>query len=235
MSMIEWAEKEVELACKREAPDRNDGEWDYGCTCYESALKAYKSLCEDGHSGTSFWFTKNILVKLMNGDPLTPIEDTDDIWNECGADTREHFTVYQCKRKSSLFKDIYDDGHIEYSDVERFLCYNPDDPHKTHFYNGFVARIANEYRPIIFPYYPDNANKYKIQVIESLYRYDGHDDYDMLAILGMENLARTEYVPINRYYISEEGQELTEISEQEYKDRIKNAYMPNLYATEEEK
>lgn len=233
MSMIEWAEKEVELACKREAPDRKDGEWDYGCACYESALKAYKCLCEDDHSGMSFGITKNILIHLMNGDPLTPIEDTDDIWNECCVNTHARFTGYQCKRKSSLFKNVYGDGRVKYNDVDRFRCYNQDDPNKIPFYNGFIASIANECRPIIFPYCPDNTNKYKIQVRESLYRDDGHDDCDTLAILGMENLAKTEYVPINRYFISESGQEPTEISEDEYKDRIKNACRPNLYAEEE--
>lgn len=233
MSMIEWAEKEVELACKKEAPDRKDGEWDYGCACYESALKAYKCLCEDEHSGMSFGITRNILVHLMNGDPLTPIEDTDDVWNECCVNTRAHFTGYQCKRKSSLFKNVYDDGHVEYNDVDRFRCYNPDDPNKNLFYNGFVASIARKYRPIIFPYCPNNADKYKIQVVESLYRDDGDDDYDTLAILDMVNLAGTEYVPIYRYYISERWQEPREISEQEYDDRIENAYRPNLYAEEE--
>lgn len=43
-----WAEDEVMMACKHEAPNRKDGEWDYGCACYESALKAFRSLCEDG-------------------------------------------------------------------------------------------------------------------------------------------------------------------------------------------
>ena len=66
MSMLDWAKKEVEIACKRENPDRKDGEWDYCCACYESALKAYESLCNDGHSGYSFGFTKNILIRLMD-------------------------------------------------------------------------------------------------------------------------------------------------------------------------
>ena len=34
----------MEIACKREAPDREPGEWDYGCACYESALKAVKNV-----------------------------------------------------------------------------------------------------------------------------------------------------------------------------------------------
>lgn len=51
MSMKEWAKREVDLACKHDNPDRKEGEFDYGCACYESALKAFTSLMEDGHSG----------------------------------------------------------------------------------------------------------------------------------------------------------------------------------------
>ena len=50
----EWAENEVRLACKRENPDWDGKSFDYGCSCYQSALKAYKSICNDGHSGFSF-------------------------------------------------------------------------------------------------------------------------------------------------------------------------------------
>lgn len=34
MDMKEWAKREVELACKRENPDRKEGEFVYGCACY---------------------------------------------------------------------------------------------------------------------------------------------------------------------------------------------------------
>ena len=48
MTLTEWAENEVKIACERERKSSgNSGEWDYGCACYESALKAYKSLMED--------------------------------------------------------------------------------------------------------------------------------------------------------------------------------------------
>ena len=59
--ILEWAKKEVEIACKRENPNRKKGEFDYGCACYESALKAFESLTEDNHSGYSIGITKNIL------------------------------------------------------------------------------------------------------------------------------------------------------------------------------
>lgn len=59
MSMYEWAEQECRLACKKENPnfDFDSDDFDYGCNCYKSALKAYKSLLEDEHSGMSFSFT----------------------------------------------------------------------------------------------------------------------------------------------------------------------------------
>lgn len=99
-----WAENEVKIACYHENPNRKEGEFDYGCACYESALKAFQSLCEDEHSGASIMFTKAILNRLITGKPLAPIEDTEDMWNEVHgrADGSKH---YQCKRMSSLFKD----------------------------------------------------------------------------------------------------------------------------------
>lgn len=49
MSMHDWANREVEIAKKQE------NGFTYGEMCYDSALKAYLSLCEDGHSGMSFF------------------------------------------------------------------------------------------------------------------------------------------------------------------------------------
>lgn len=46
MNMTDWAKREVEIACKRENPSRKEGEFDYGCACYESALKAFNCLME---------------------------------------------------------------------------------------------------------------------------------------------------------------------------------------------
>lgn len=58
MSMMEWAKREVEIASKRERGDKPESEWDYGCACYDSALKAFESLCGDGHSGFSIGITR---------------------------------------------------------------------------------------------------------------------------------------------------------------------------------
>ena len=152
MSIESWAENEVRLACEREAPNRKEGEWDYGCACYESALKAYKTLLEDEHSGMSFALTRSILDRLMHNKPLTPIEDTEDIW-EFVAYMPYNLNVkeYQCKRMPSLFKTVDEDGHVEYHDNDYYVCQDT----KGYRYSGGPARdIVREMFPITMPYYP---------------------------------------------------------------------------------
>lgn len=66
MNTLEWAKNEIAIASKRERGNKPENEWDYGCACYDSALKAFESLLGDGHGGTSISFTKNILNRLID-------------------------------------------------------------------------------------------------------------------------------------------------------------------------
>lgn len=71
----DWAAREVALASQKEresAEDKDD--WDYGVACYESALRAYRSLERDGHSGMSIQITKSILNRLIDGKCLMNVE-----------------------------------------------------------------------------------------------------------------------------------------------------------------
>lgn len=146
--MLDWAKREVEIACKKENPNRKEGEFDYGCSCYESALKAFKSLLEDGHSGFSIKMTQAILIRLLNGQPLTPIEDTEDIWYVCSLyEDEKGVGVYQCKRMSSLFKRIYFDGTVKYYDVDNSYCVDINNPSNT-YSSGLVRKLIDEMFPI---------------------------------------------------------------------------------------
>lgn len=116
MSLKDWAKREVEIACKRENPNWDGKSFDYGCSCYMSALKAFESLYDDGHSGYSFSVTRRILEKLLYSRPLTPITDEDFNNQTSIFDDKEE---YQCPRMSSLFKTVYEDGSVEYNDVDR--------------------------------------------------------------------------------------------------------------------
>jgi hypothetical protein len=118
--MIDWARNEVDIACKREIENRIGDGADYRCGCYKSALKVYQDLC---HSGLSISITQDILNRLISGKPLTPIEDTEDMWNICNSgESDDSILIYQCKRMYSLFKYLYPDGKVKYSDVDRCCC-----------------------------------------------------------------------------------------------------------------
>ena len=217
MSMSDWAKHEVELACKRENPDRKEGEWDYGCACYESALKAYLSLCEDRHSGMSFEFTRNILIRLMNEKPLTPIEDVPESWNlvyEHEDETKE----YQCRRMHSLFKDVHPDGTVKYyannyycKDVNTGLTYS----------GGGAWEIIDKYTtPITFPYFPPEK-PYVLNTAEYLTdRKNG--DFDTKAYFSIQT-PDGETIRVDEYYGEIDG-EWKQITESEYNDRVKQHF-----------
>lgn len=146
MSMLEWAENEVKIA--------SNGEDCYGCGCYGSALKAYKSLLDDDHSYASFGITATILKRLLSEYPLTPIEDTPETWNEHELPLYSDGSIvdYQCKRMHSLFKRVNNKtGEVTYRDINRTVFID---------YNGgrWMSGLADEYidslYPVKLPYYP---------------------------------------------------------------------------------
>lgn len=217
-SMELWAEREVEIACKHEAPDRKPGEWDYGCACYESALKAFRSLCEDGHSGFSISMTKFILNRLIEGKPLTFIEDTEDAWSDISdrSGLRGEIANYQCRRMSSLFKYVYDDGSIKYRDVNRFCGVNVDNPDVS-YHSRLIDRVMEEKFPITMPYFPE-SKPFRVYCEEFLTdRKNG--DFDTVGILYVIK-PDGERVEINRYF-KEGEKDFIEIASCEYEMRRK--------------
>lgn len=210
-----WAENEIRIACERERGGASKDEWDYGVACYESALKAFRSLAEDEHSGMSIGFTLRILNSLVNGQPLTPIEDTDDVWIKRGRYPYEKdYSTYQCKRMSSLFKHVYTDGHIEYSDVNRFSCRTLDS--SSWWRNGHVSKIASEYFPIKMPYIP---RTYTV-VCEEFITNRKNGDFDTIGILYILDSAG-ERKEVNRYFAeAEEGWREIELSEYEQRRQM---------------
>ena len=216
MSIDIWARNEVALACKKENPDWDGESFDYGCSCYQSALKAYESLCNDGHSGMSFGFTKNILIRLMNALPLTPIEDVSENWNQITFLSSEGYTEYQCLRMSALFKRVYKDGRVEFRDLDRAVCV---DNNTGSTYHGFGCSIVDKLYPITMPYYPKTADKYKVYTEEFLAKgYEGDDgDFNTLAILYIVTPDK-EKISIDKFYGEKEGK-WEEITPAEYQER----------------
>lgn len=219
MSMSDWAKKEVELAKIIEAKDLKEGEFDYGGACYDSALKAFKSLTEDGHSGFSIGLTQNILNRLIEGKPLTPIYDTDDIWNEVSYDKQNQYTMYQCSRMSSLFKHVYENGKVTYSDIDRSYCFDITKP-DMRYSSGLSRGIIDEMFPITMPYSPANE-RIKVCCEEFLYSPDG-GDFDSVGILYVDD-PDNKRINVSRYF-KEEDNKWVEIEFTEHINRFQ-AYL----------
>lgn len=222
MEMSSWAKREVEIACNKENPNRKEGEFDYGCACYESALEVFNILCGQGHSGFSIKMTQAILNRLIDGQPLTPIEDIDNVWNECSRGHDDPKT-YQCRRMSSLFKDVYSDGRIEYHDVDYNYCINIDNPNST-YTSGLIRRIIHEMFPITMPYMPGKPIKV---FCEDFLTDRKNGDFDTVGVFYAlkEKNGEQEKIDISRFFREpHEGEEQTysgwvEISKEEYDER----------------
>jgi len=223
MSMSNWAEQECRIACKRENPniDFDSEDFDYGCSCYKSALKAYKSLCEDGHSGFSFSMTKNILIRLMEGQPLTPINDEDFFVRANGTEVhslepeeslieRGLKSSLQCPRMSSLFREETLDGKVSYHDVDRAYYINVENPSDTYgSWTGFI----DEMFPITMPYMPQKG-KYKI-FAQTFLTDKKHGDFDTRGIFYVIT-PEGDRVDLNMYSTEGDDGKWHDITKEEY-------------------
>lgn len=214
-NMESWAEREIAIACKYERGDSGvEKGWDYGCACYESAYKAYKSLCKDGHSGFSIGMTKHILNRLIDGKPLTPIEDTDDVWSDISDMIGLHGEEvnYQCKRMSALFKYVYSDGRVKYKDIDAYYCVDINN-HST-YHSGLVQRLMDEMFPISMPYMPSDTIKV---YCEDVLTDRKNGDFDTVGVFYAVK-SNGERIELNRFF-KEDGHDWAEIDGDEYAKR----------------
>ena len=167
--MIKWARREVEIVLQQLT--QRQPITDYDRECYTAALEAFKFLCKQGHSGYSFTETFRILTRLCNHQPLCYINEDDFEQKGLGIDNCNREingpvigkTSYQCLRMSSLFKHVWEDGKVTYSDHDRILCIDSENINNT-FYWGFAAQFVNQMFPITLPYMPMPGKHYRIYV-----------------------------------------------------------------------
>lgn len=199
--MKDWAELEVEIATK------NSDEYTKGC--YESALKAYKSLCADGHSGCSFSITSNILKRLLDNKPLSPINETD-FPDEPYFTDKNGVKHFQCYRKGGLFKREYHDGTIKYNDIDRYYGYEIENT-KITYSSGLIGDIVNEMFPIEMPY---NANKTYAVATDTFLLNKQNGSFDHKAVLFIKDEEGNKY-DVNKFF-KEENDKFVEISKEEF-------------------
>ncbi|MST81560.1 hypothetical protein [Bilifractor porci] len=203
--MMEWAEREVYEFI------RGCDNKEYARLCCDSTLKAYHSLMEDGHSGMSIGITKNILDKLIEGKPLTMIEDIQDVWGYSSTDALGN-RIYQCKRMSSLFKTVDRGMNSKYSDVDRVRCVDKFD---CQFSSGIATRYVDEHYPIKMPY--DGSDKYVFTTDEFLLD-EANGQFDFFALLTLKINGNQDYDFNPVYYDLRSDGKPIEISESTYNE-----------------
>lgn len=212
---ISWAEREVALACAKEREmAKEKSEADDGIACYESALRAYQSLMNDSKDQFYITVTKGILNRLLDGKCLSPIEDTPDVWEEIESNGKDTPKCYQCKRMSSLFKEVVSDGTVTYRDVSRTYVVDVENPEAS-YTNPMASRLIDMIFPIAMPYFPTDK---RFKVVRDTFLFDKKNgDYDTVAFLYFIT-PTGKRIDLNRYFKEVNGQ-MVPIEKAEFDDR----------------
>ena len=127
---------------------------EYNGMMREHILKMVKLFAEEGHSGFSGRYALDLLTKLLDFKPLTPLTGEDDEWTDIsdyGDSPR-----YQNKRRSSVFKNP--DGECYDIDGKVFWEWYRDENGKAYksYYSNYGCRL-----PVTFPYMPPDKPIYE--------------------------------------------------------------------------
>lgn len=217
MGVYERAQREVELYKKKSDPKEDA----YVIDICDSALKAFKSLCDDEHSGCSISMTMTVLNRMVRGLPLTAISE-DDEWIERDTYGKTEGKSYLSSRMSGFYKDVIidDDGNeiVSYNDLHRTECVHVDSPGLC-YYSGLVNNLFNELHPITLPYMPLSK---PIRVFCDDFLYDkANGDFDTVGVFyAIYPDGNIEY--INKFYYLHGKNGKEEISKERYNEMKEN-------------
>lgn len=210
---MNWARKEIERA-KEETKKENGLYQELACATYDSALKAYDALLEDGHSGFSIHLTMDILNRLVKGLPLVKITEENAEWKDVTCEKDNNEKTYQSTRFTALFKKVkVIDGKdvIKYKDIHRTMAVNVHNP-SCCYTSGLVDSVIDEITPVEFPYYP-STTPIKVYT-EDFLAFPENGDFDTVGIF-YAIYPTGERKEINRYFHFD-GKTKTEIDKTMY-------------------
>lgn len=217
---IEWAERETNLGAAE------NGQKEY----YEAVFNAY---CFVKHEFDTLEFpgvAKTLLRQLLEGEPLTPIENVDENWfvisgfDPAANGDNPGFTVYQSNRRGSLYKHVKYDrktgevDEVSFTDTDRSVCIDieTEEIYTSTFANG----ILDEMVPIKMPYYP----KGKIKIFVDEFRaYPESKENDTIAILHFRFEDGRMQEVMRFFKVDPVADEVVEIDKQEYIYRKKKS------------
>ncbi len=210
-----WAKAEIEKVCAANdiRGDITEEEKLKRKKLYEAALGAFTMLIKEDVTNKDLLIFSGTLGRLLSHVPLTELEDVKEDWLYFAK--KKHSIVYCNRRRPSLFKEVFSSGSIEYSDVQKYLFNDVNDPSRHIFQSDILSYIMNHVIPITFPY--KVPSKPIITTCNILEKY-GSDEV-IVAILDCDDPDESsdKSMEINQYFhIYNHKQSVEEISEETY-------------------
>lgn len=229
-SLKEWARREIDLATAgemREAPEMKE-ELD---NHYEAAYQAFCDFVDRTEGLDKPGIAKTIFTQLLHEEPLVPIEDNEEDWvivegfDPAAGNENPGWSIYQCKRRSTLFKKVTYErktGEVEdtrFSDTGRAVCM---DINSNQMYTGGMGpAVLDEAIPVTMPYQP--MGKIRIFTEDFKCHKDFDGDFDTVGILYFR-MADGQMKNVMRFFKEDyKTHEMVEIDKTEYFARKKKA------------
>lgn len=237
--MKEWARREVDLAktcLNDEDPAKkwlNDEDLEAKETMseeYEAAYRSYCNFLDELEKLKDARIIKTVFTQLLHEENLSPIVDSEDDWTfvegfdpAVGCDN-PGWTIYQCKRRSSLFKKVVYDrktgevDEITFRDIDRAVCIDINKP--DYMYTGGMGPLLlDEMVPVTLPYSP--CGKTRIFTEDFKYHEEYEGDIDTVGVLYFR-MSDGTMKEVKRYFKEDhESKQMVEITQSEYLSRKK--------------
>lgn len=222
INLKEWARREIDLATNNTDFDGDmKEEID---SHYEAAYQAFCDFVDRTKDFDNSGIIKTIFSQLFNEDPLTPIEDNEEDWtivegfDPAIGNENPGWSIYQCKRRNTLFKKVTYDrktggiDDVKFSDTGRAVCMDINT--NTIYEGGMGQAILDEMIPVQMPYQP--FGKIKIFTDDFKYHEDFDGDFDTIGVLYFR-MVDGEMKQIMRFFKEDyKTHKMQEINKTEY-------------------
>lgn len=228
-NLKEWARREVDLvkANLLSAENVNMESTEFIPAEYEAAYRIYCNFLDEFERLKDGKVFKTALIQLLHDENLSPIVDSEDDWiliegldPGAGNDNPE-WSIYQCKRRSSLFKKVIYDGDkqcVSFKDTDRAVCIDINKENSM-YTGGIGPLVLDEVMPITLPYSP--CGKIRIFTEDFKYHEETEDELDTVGVLYFRMPDGT-MKEVKRYFKDDhETNQIVEISQSEYLSRKK--------------
>ena len=241
--MKEWARREVDLA-KSWLNVEDETAKEMVSEEYEAAYRSYCNFLDEYEKLENTKIIKNVFMQLLHEENLSPIVESEDDWvlvegfdPEAGNEN-SGFSIYQCKRRNSVFKKVtYDrktgeEESITFRDIDRAVCIDINKP-DCMYTGGMGPLLLDEMMPITLPYSP--CGKTRIFTEDFKYHEEYEGDMDTVGVLYFRMPDGT-MKEVKRYFKEDhESKQMVEITQSEYLSRKKRVEERMRKASPEEK